>query len=70
MLGTITKFGKLKTRFPIAIFELGREEAIHRGYRTGDPGSDPNVAADPLFGYDEQLLQRSWLESRQREAGI
>lgn len=37
---------------PVAVYELSRTAAITRGYWTGDPGDDPNVASDPLYGYD------------------
>ncbi|KAJ7906727.1 hypothetical protein B0H13DRAFT_2333170 [Mycena leptocephala] len=46
------KIRTARNKIPIAIFELSREEAIRRGYWTGDPGDDPNVAADPFYGYD------------------
>ncbi|KAK7015753.1 Integrase catalytic domain-containing protein [Favolaschia claudopus] len=37
---------------PIAIYELSRTAAITRGYWTGDPGDDLNIASDPLYGFD------------------
>ncbi|KAJ7725804.1 hypothetical protein B0H16DRAFT_1332570 [Mycena metata] len=37
---------------PVAMYELSRAAAITRGYWTGDPGDDNDVASDPLYGYD------------------
>lgn len=49
---------KLRTernRTPVALYALDRQNAITRGYWTGDPG-DPveNVMADPAYGVDGQ----------------
>lgn len=37
---------------PIAIFELSRQTAITRGFWTGDPGDEVDVAADAMYGFD------------------
>lgn len=47
-------------RSPIAIYELSREEAIRRGYWTGDAdifGDDPAIARDPAYGVDGETSQ-------------
>ncbi|KIM39447.1 hypothetical protein M413DRAFT_446950 [Hebeloma cylindrosporum] len=38
---------------PLALYQLSKEEAIHRGYWTGDPG-DSADAIDPGYGVDDQ----------------
>lgn len=40
---------------PIALFELSREEAITRGYWTGDPGDDISTAGRPDYGTENEL---------------
>lgn len=42
-----------RNKTPVALFEISREQAIQRGYWTGDPGDAiERVANDPLYGYD------------------
>ncbi|KAJ7447926.1 hypothetical protein B0H11DRAFT_1878548 [Mycena galericulata] len=51
------KIRTARNKTPIAIFELSREQAIRRGYWTGDMGDDLETAADPLYGYDGKAPQ-------------
>lgn len=41
-----------RSRTPIALFELSKEEAIRNGYWTGDPG-DEIAEVDETYGVDE-----------------
>jgi hypothetical protein len=46
------KFRTTKNKTPLAIYELGREMAINRGYSTGNPGDDLATASHPSYGGD------------------
>jgi hypothetical protein len=39
-------------RSPVALFTLSRAEGIRDGYWSYDPGDGPEVANDPLYGWD------------------
>lgn len=41
-------------RTPVALYELSREQAIQRGYWTGDPGDDLDTASQPDYGIDPE----------------
>ncbi|KAK0445049.1 uncharacterized protein EV420DRAFT_1277130 [Desarmillaria tabescens] len=42
-------------RTPIAMYELSREQAIRRGYWTGDVGDNIETASDPFYGEEGAL---------------
>jgi hypothetical protein len=55
---TSWNFHKIRTagnKTPAAIYQLSREKAINRGYWTGDPGDDVQIASDPSYGHDPQV---------------
>lgn len=64
-------FHKVRTernKTPIAIFELSREEALTRGYWTGDPGDDVESASDPLYGFDGEATAGETLDEAEETA--